>query len=284
MSYRTEVQWNPQRIAVFRAMQLGDLLQAVPALRALRAGFPDAEITLIGLPWAKPFVQRFHHYVDRFVEFVGYPGIAEVEVVPERTSCFIEQQQAYSYDLVFQMHGSGRRSNRFVLALGSRMTVAYYDDQRPEGLTLGAPYPSDEPEVLRNLGLAKLLGCPNCDPRLEFPLCNKDRAEAATLLYDRAKLLDVGGFSWWHRLPPQHAGEEVVVQFLLIRKYGGCGILPSGTYHLGLPTTVEDRRRNATELFGELMLEYDVHPVGPVEPLEDRETPRFIAGLHRRST
>lgn len=79
----------------------------------------------------------------------------------------------------------------------------------------------------------------------------------ANVLYDRAKLLDVGGFSWWHRLPPEHAGEEVVVQFLLIRKYGGCGILPSGTYHLGLPTSVEDRRRNATELFGELIREYD---------------------------
>ena len=81
----------------------------------------------------------------------------------------------------------------------------------------------------------------------------------ANVLYDRAKLLDVGGFSWWPRLPPEHAGEEVVAQFLLIRKYGGCGILPSGTYHLGLPTTVEDRRRNATELFGELIDEYGVH-------------------------
>jgi hypothetical protein len=67
----------------------------------------------------------------------------------------------------------------------------------------------------------------------------------ANVLYDHAKLLDVGGFSWWHRLPPAHAGEEVVVQFLLIRKYGGCGILPSGTYHLGLPTNVDDRRSNA---------------------------------------
>jgi len=79
----------------------------------------------------------------------------------------------------------------------------------------------------------------------------------ANVLYDRAKLLSVGGFSWWQRLPPEHAGEEVVVQFLLIRTYGGCGILPSGTYHLGLPTTVEDRRRNATELFAELIAEYD---------------------------
>jgi glycosyltransferase involved in cell wall biosynthesis len=89
----------------------------------------------------------------------------------------------------------------------------------------------------------------------------------ANILYDRTKLLDVGGFSWWWRLPPEHAGEEVVVQFLLIRKYGGCGILPSGTYHLGLPTTVEDRVHNATELFGELIQEYGVHPNRPVEPL-----------------
>src|SRR5947209_14594793 len=79
----------------------------------------------------------------------------------------------------------------------------------------------------------------------------------ANLLFDRAKLMDVGGFSWWHRLPPEHAGEEVVVQFLLLHKYGGCGILPSGTYHLGLPTTVEDRRHNATTLFGELIQEME---------------------------
>jgi len=79
----------------------------------------------------------------------------------------------------------------------------------------------------------------------------------ANVLYDRAKLLSVGGFSWWERLPPKHAGEEVVAQFLLIRKYGGCGILPSGTYHLDMPTTIEDRECNATGLFEELIAEYD---------------------------
>lgn len=89
----------------------------------------------------------------------------------------------------------------------------------------------------------------------------------ANVLYDREKLIDVGGFSFWRRLPPNHAGEEVVVQFLLIRKYGGCGILPSGTYHLGLPTNVVDRTHNADTLFAELIREFKVHPSGPVEPL-----------------
>ncbi len=82
----------------------------------------------------------------------------------------------------------------------------------------------------------------------------------ANVLYDRAMLLDVGGFSWWDRLPPDHAGEEVLVQFLLIRRHGGCGILPSGTYHLGLPTNVATRARNATELFGQLLAEADARP------------------------
>ncbi|NJN16717.1 MAG: glycosyltransferase family 2 protein [Oscillochloris sp.] len=77
----------------------------------------------------------------------------------------------------------------------------------------------------------------------------------ANCLYDRAKLVSVGGFRWWPRLPAAHAGEEVLAQFLLIRRHGGCGILPSGTYHLGLPTTVHDRERNATELFAELIAE-----------------------------
>jgi glycosyltransferase involved in cell wall biosynthesis len=87
----------------------------------------------------------------------------------------------------------------------------------------------------------------------------------ANVLYDREKLLSVGGFSWWERLPREHAGEEVVAQWLLIRKYGGCGILPAGTYHLGLPTNVEDRTSNAGDLFGELIREFHVEPEVIVE-------------------
>jgi GT2 family glycosyltransferase len=79
----------------------------------------------------------------------------------------------------------------------------------------------------------------------------------ANVLYDRAKLDAVGGFRFWDRLPPGHAGEEVVVQFLLIRGFGGCGVLPSGTYHLGLPTTISDRESNAVDLFADLIAEQE---------------------------
>jgi GT2 family glycosyltransferase len=61
---------------------------------------------------------------------------------------------------------------------------------------------------------------------------------ASCILYDREKLLDVGGFTFWSRLPRYHSGEEVLVQNLLMRRWGGCGIIPSGTYHSEMPSTV----------------------------------------------
>ena len=61
---------------------------------------------------------------------------------------------------------------------------------------------------------------------------------ASCILYDRAKLLKVGGFSFWPRLPRYHSGEEVLVQNLLMRRWGGCAIMPSGTYYTQVPTTV----------------------------------------------
>jgi ADP-heptose:LPS heptosyltransferase len=174
---------TPRRIAIFRALQLGDLLLAVPAFRALRERFPAAEITLIGLPWAASFVQRFSRYIDRFVEFIGFPGIDEVEANPERTAYFLQEQRARNYDLVIQMHGDGKASNPFALALDGKVTVGYFENTMPAGMTLGRQYPDGLSEIERNLGLARLLGCSDCDPGLEFPLFNQDYAEAAVLLH-----------------------------------------------------------------------------------------------------
>jgi hypothetical protein len=84
-----------KRVAVLRALFLGDLLCAVPALRALRRRFPQAEITLIGLPWAEEFVRRLPALVGRLLPFTGYPGIAEVAQCPERTATFLAEARAY---------------------------------------------------------------------------------------------------------------------------------------------------------------------------------------------
>lgn len=70
----------------------------------------------------------------------------------------------------------------------------------------------------------------------------------ACVLYDREKLVDSGGYTWWTELPPEHCGEDVLAQLMVMSRYGGCGVLPSGVYHLELPTEVPNRRTNTDDL------------------------------------
>jgi hypothetical protein len=65
------------------------------------------------------------------------------------------------------------------------------------------------------------------------------------VLYDTSALRDCGGFGFWHELPREHCGEDVLAQLRVMARYGGCGLIPSGAYHLELPTTIPDRRTDA---------------------------------------
>jgi ADP-heptose:LPS heptosyltransferase len=171
-----------RRIAILRALYLGDLLVAVPAFRSLRAGFPDAEITLIALPWARHLLRHLETYLDRFVPFDGYPGLRDIPADAERTERFMMEQRAHGYDLVIQMHGAGGESNPCAHDLGGRRTAGYYLGHPPPYLDPAAPYPEYLPEVLRCLGLAELLGCPNLGPQLELAIRPTDAWLARRLL------------------------------------------------------------------------------------------------------
>lgn len=73
---------------------------------------------------------------------------------------------------------------------------------------------------------------------------------AGCVLYNTAKLRNVGGFEFWRELPSNHCGEDVLAQLRVMAKYGGCGILPAGVYHQELPTTLPDRSQDAPQLLG----------------------------------
>jgi len=171
---------EPRRIAVFRALALGDLLCATPALRALRERFPRAEIALIGLPWAQALADRLGS-VDRVIPFPGWPGIRETPLDETRLATLLAETRAHPFDLAIQMHGSGQISNGFVAALGARRTLGYRsgDDAR---LTDSLPWNEDEHETLRCLRLVGLLGATTDGSRPEFPLFPDDHVEAAALL------------------------------------------------------------------------------------------------------
>lgn len=171
-----------RRIAVLRALHLGDLLTAIPGLRALRAGFPEAEITFIGLPWARDFLRRYP-YLDRFRECPSYPGIPETPLDRERLGSFLCEERAYGYDLAIQIHGNGKMSNGFIRDLDAKCTAGYHppDDSGPWP-TITLPYPDDRHEVLRVLGLMEYLGAPAGSTEMELPVLPIEREELSRLL------------------------------------------------------------------------------------------------------
>jgi len=170
------------KIAVFRALQLGDLLCIVPALRALDAAYPDAGIALIGLPWAAQFAKRFRRYLDGFMEFPGFPGMPERSADLSALPAFFRGMEKEGFDLVLQMHGDGRFTNPLVALMGAKRTAGFhvpgrfcpdrdaYLDWRPH-----------EPEVLRYLRLLASIGVPSRGSHLEFPLGEEDWVEARRL-------------------------------------------------------------------------------------------------------
>jgi len=170
-----------ERVVVFRALMLGDMLCAVPALRALRAGLPGAEITVIGLPWMRELAQRLDG-IDRFVGFPGHPGLPEAPCDVRELPDFLAQVQDRRYDLAVQLHGSGAIVNPLVASFGARITAGFHDDAswRPnEHAAWFVPWPREGHEIDRLLALPAALGCPPRGRDLDFPVCEADRRELA---------------------------------------------------------------------------------------------------------
>lgn len=172
-----------RRIAVLRALHLGDLLCAVPALRALRAAAPQARITLIGLPWAADFARRYRHCVDDFAVFPGFAGFVEAEGDYRALKRFARWARAQHFDLAIQLHGSGAQSNRALRLLGASRIAGYHPDHPPPAGFLS--WREDESEVGRWLRLLAWLGAPSRGEQLEWPLDPADHAECDALLRRR---------------------------------------------------------------------------------------------------
>ena len=68
------------------------------------------------------------------------------------------------------------------------------------------------------------------------------------VMFDTGKLRAAGGFDFWPRLPPDHCGEDVLAQLRVMARDGGCGLIPSGAYHMELPTTLPVRAVDAPRL------------------------------------
>ncbi len=165
-----------REIVVFRALQVGDMLCAVPALRALRAAQPEASITLVGLPWAEQIASRYSLLVDDFIPFPGHPSLPERTPDADSWTAFIAQLRARRADLALQLHGSGEASNPIVREFGARLVAGYSLQPERDGPTF-VRWPEHGHESLRLLSLVRTLGAPPVSEALDFPVREADEAE-----------------------------------------------------------------------------------------------------------
>ena len=182
---------------MLRALQLGDLLCAVPAFRALRGAFPRAEITLVGLAWARELVDRFDAYLDDFLELPGWPGLPETQPRLDEIPAFLAEAQRRRFDLAVQLHGSGGVTNPLALLLGARETAGFYrpGDYCPDPARF-LRYPEGEHEVETLLRLTDFLGVARRGDELEFPLRGEDYEALRSI--DEAASLATGPYACVH--------------------------------------------------------------------------------------
>ena len=137
-----------QRVVALRALGLGDLLTAVPALRAVRRAHPDAHLALAA-PAGLRELALHTGAVDEVVDTAPLTPLA-----PELAGA----------DLAVNLHGRGPQSTALLAATSPRRLVAY-------DLPHGPRWTADEHEVVRWCRLLEQSGIPadSRDLRLAAP-------------------------------------------------------------------------------------------------------------------
>jgi ADP-heptose:LPS heptosyltransferase len=127
------------RLVVLRALGLGDLLTAVPALRALARALPRHERTLLAPATLQPLVALVGDAVHRLVETTG------ARELPRR----LPDATPPDPDVAVNLHGRGPQSTALLRGLRPRRLIAFGEQ---------APWREDEHETARWCRLLEAAG------------------------------------------------------------------------------------------------------------------------------
>jgi ADP-heptose:LPS heptosyltransferase len=140
---------DPERpvLLVLRALAIGDLLVAVPALRALRRAHPGHRLALATTPVLAPLVAR----IGGIDALVPTADLTEVPWVGPRP------------DVAVNLHGTGPQSHRALNALGPRRRIGFRCPEAgsgwegPDWETVAAAHPHERARwcaLLQEVGIA----------------------------------------------------------------------------------------------------------------------------------
>ena len=173
------------RILVLARGHLGDIVGALPALRDLRAGFPQARITVVANEYVRGALEGCP-YVDEVRYGFGYRPRS-----PWASAVFrarLLARIALRYDIALILRSAPRSSVALGLASGARRRIGYHQRGLAGRLLthdLG-PEPRVQPNRVTNLAPVRALGIPASPtlPRLDW-ISGSDRDRADRLLAGR---------------------------------------------------------------------------------------------------
>jgi ADP-heptose:LPS heptosyltransferase len=168
-------------VLVLRALGIGDLATAVPALRALRAAHPTARLSLAAPARLAPLAE-LTGVVDRVVPTAGLA--APPKHVPPPA-------------VAVNLHGRGPQSHRLLAQLRPERMIAFYCP----GFSDGPQWAEDEHEVARWCRLLDWYGIPANPGDLSL------RPPAVAAALPEATIVHAGSTSAQRRWPPQRFAE-----------------------------------------------------------------------------
>jgi len=137
-------------VLILRALGLGDLMTALPALRGIRDHHPEARVTLAAPAWLAPLV-GWSGAVDRQLH------VASLDHPPPAV--------AHRPDVAVNLHGRGPQSHRWLAATEPRALVAFCHPDVSEPRS-GPAWVGDEHEVDRWCRLVRAFGMAADERRL----------------------------------------------------------------------------------------------------------------------
>ena len=242
-----EQRWEDvNRIAVLRGGGIGDVLLAMPAIDALAAAYPNAEIVLLCPPGLRELMTDRPSPISRVVALPPARGVYEPsngygDGTVRRT--FDEEMRGVSIDLGVQIHGGGRWSNSFLLALRPRYTVGTRTADA-EPLTRWVPYRTYQHEALRWLEVVGLAGAPpvTLEPRVVVTEADLDGAHRALPRSDSPfVVIHPGARDPRRRWPPENFASVIAA---CVRK-GLRAIIVGTTAEHAVMSGVAERARGA---------------------------------------
>ncbi len=179
-----------RKILVIRPDHLGDLLFLTPALRRLRAARPDAEITALVGPWARPILERNPDVDALFTwDIPFFTRRGKVSVVEPYSSAIrlARELRARRFDAALVMRFDFWWGALAAQLAGIPRRVGYAIPEVVPFVSEAVPYSAGPlHEVERNLDLVgAFLGsrpATTADDRLVYPLSEGEVAEAEAVL------------------------------------------------------------------------------------------------------